>query len=79
VPPPVLAFILGGGDMAGWRVEYEGLNRKVRTVHLTLSDEYETARDVQVAIQNGEIAGVKVKAGSLVLVQKYNTSTMGAA
>jgi hypothetical protein len=53
---------------------------KVRIVNLRLSDdEYKTARDVQLAIQNGAIADVKVKAGSTVLVQKHNSNTMGAA
>ena len=66
--------------MAGWRVEYEESDREAKTVYLKLPDaEYQTAGAVQIAIQQGKIAEVKVKAGGMVLVQKYNSNTMGDA
>jgi len=58
--------------MAEWRVEYQGADKKPKTTYVTLPDDkYKTARDVQNAIERGEVADLSVKAGAIVLVQKH--------
>jgi hypothetical protein len=66
--------------MAGWHVEYEKPgSSEIRAIYLRLPDEYTTARAVRIAIETGKVADVKVRPGSLVLVQHHNSNTMGAA
>jgi hypothetical protein len=66
--------------MTGWRVEYEKSGTsEIQAICLRLPDNYTTARAVQIAIETGKVAEVKVKPGSPVLVQHHNSSTMGAA
>ena len=59
--------------MAEWRVEYQGADKKPKTTFVTLPDDkYKTARDVQNAIERGEVADLSVRVGAIVLVQKHD-------
>jgi hypothetical protein len=56
--------------MARWRVQYQGPDKKIQQTLADVPDNLKTAREVQNAIEKGEIADLYISAGAIVLVQK---------
>jgi len=56
--------------MAEWTVKYQGPDKKLQTAYVNAPDTLKTAREVQNAIEKGEIAELSIKPGAIVSVQK---------
>jgi hypothetical protein len=57
--------------MTEWRIEFEELGTHSKTANVSLPNKkYPTAQAVESAVQKGKIEGVRIRAGSIVLVQK---------
>jgi hypothetical protein len=49
--------------MVRWRVEYQGPDKKMRTTYVNAPDTLASARDVQNAIERGELANISIPRG----------------
>ena len=56
--------------MTTWTVKYQGPDKKMQTAYVELPDTLKTAREVQNAIEKGEVPDLYIGAGAIVSVQK---------
>jgi hypothetical protein len=56
--------------MAAWTVKYQGADKKMQTAYVDVPDTLKTAREVQNAIEKGDIADLYIGVGSILSVQK---------
>lgn len=57
--------------MAQWKVQYRGADKKTLVAIVKAPDQYKTAKQVQEALQDGEIEDLYVEVGAIISVEKY--------
>lgn len=58
--------------MGQWRVQYRGADKKTLQTVVNAPDDYTSAKEVQEALDEGEIEDLYVEPGAIISVEKYS-------